>query len=544
LGQKIEELPPYTRALLKSHLISAGHSYDDLKKPVIAVANSWNEFNHGHIPQKEVAEKIKSGIRSADGLPIEFHTIGPCDGLAVGNPGMRFILPSREIIADSVEATIRGHPIFDGLVLISSCDKITPGMLMAAARLRIPAIHIAAGPALPAISFAQSRSLRKEFLDGRISERELAVGNSQLYSTCGNCPYIGTANTMNCLAEALGMALPGSAVVPAVSPRRLEFVQETGEAIVNLVASGLNSQTILTRGAFDNALRVAAAIGGSSNYILHMPAIAAELGIEVTLSDIGEINRTTPLLCQIAPNGTQSVVDLDNAGGIPAVMKELRPLLNLGELTAKGCVLGDSLETTAWGNREVIYPFSEPLSPEGGIVILTGNLAPGGAVVKRSAVPPELYKYRGPARVFTGEESCLAAVQDNLVSGGDVLVVMFEGPKGGPGMREMHRLTGVLRAFGDNIALITDGRFSGADSGLVIGYITPEAADSGPLGIVHDGDIIEIDLNSCSLNVELTDGEIRSRLVEFNPLEKQITSSVLRRYRSAVNPASKGAVVG
>ena len=542
MGQKIEKLPPYTRALLKSHLISAGYTYDDLNKPIIGIANSWNEFNQGHLSQKDLVKKVKSGIRSAGGVPIEFHTIGPCDGLAVGNPGMHFILPSREIIADSIEATINGHPIFDGLVLISSCDKITPGMLMAAARLRMPAIHISAGPSLPAISFSQSRELRKKFLDGRISERELAEGNSELYSTWGTCPYIGTANTMNCVAEGLVMALPGSAVIPATSHRRMECGFATGEAIVKLVNMKLSCDLIMTQETFENALRVAAAIGGSSNYILHIPAIASELDIRVSLDYIDNINNTTPLLCKLAPNGSHSVVDLDSAGGVPAVMKELRSILNLENRTVSGYSIGEIIIDTKPGNHEVIRPFTNPYDNEGGIVVLRGNLAPDGAVVKRSAVPPVLYKYSGPAKVFTSEQDCIDAVQNNQVSEGDVLIVTYEGPKGGPGMREMHRLTGILRAFGDNIALITDGRFSGADSGLVIGYISPEAADGGPIGIIRNGDEILIDIDNRTLEINLPDEELENRLAEFTPLIKENNSPMLERYRHMVKSASQGAI--
>lgn len=530
-ANRLSTLPTFTRALLKSHLIAAGHPYEDLDKPIIGVANSWNEFNHGHLPQREVADKVKASIRAAGGLPIEFHTIGPCDGLAVGNPGMRFILPSREIIADSIEATICGHPIFDGVILISNCDKITPGMLMAAARLRMPAIHLASGPAVPAIAFAESKRLRAAFLDGDLSERELAEGNARLYSTPGNCPYIGTANTMNCLAEALGLALPGSALIPAGTHRRMAAAESAGRRIVGLAEEGLRSDMILTRDAFTNAVRVAAAIGGSTNYVLHLPAIAAELGIELTLGDIDAINRSTPLLCRIAPNGEQSVVDLDAAGGVPAVMHELRGLLHLDTLTVMGNSLADQLEGVRVTDPSVIRPYDDPLESEGGIAVLTGNLAPEGAIVKRSAVPPDLHRFRGPARVFTSEEDCTAALDGGEAREGDVLVITYEGPKGGPGMREMHRLIGVLRATDSRMALVTDGRFSGADSGLVIGHVAPEAADGGPIAIVRDGDVIDIDLAARKLSLALPPAEIARRLAEFEPLVKPDSSPMLAKYR-------------
>jgi len=543
MGKKIESLFPYTRALVKSHLISAGYSYDALCKPIIGIANSWNEFNHGHLPQKELVEKIKSGVLSAGGTPVEFNTIGPCDGLAVGNTGMHYILPMREIIADSIEATVNGHPIFDGLVLVASCDKITPGMLMAAGRLGMPAIHISAGPAIPAISFSRSRELRKKFLNGEISERELAESNSELYSTCGVCPYIGTANTMNCIAEGLGMALPGSALAPASSHRRMGYAFATGEAIVNLVNWDLSCDRIMTRAAFENAIRVAAAIGGSSNYILHIPAIASELGIRIKLEDIDHINSETPLLCKIAPNGSFSVIDLDVAGGIPAVMKELESVLNLDNQSVSGCIFGEIIAGTQPGDDKVIRQFTNPYDTEGGIAVLTGNLAPDGAVVKRSAVPQDLYNYSGKAKVFNSEQECIDAVQSRQVNEGEVLVVTYEGPKGGPGMREMHRLTGILRSFGDNIALITDGRFSGADSGLVIGYVSPEAAEGGPIAVIQDGDVIKIDLNNRILDINISDAELKKRLENYSPKIKEISSPLLKRYSSIVNSAAQGATI-
>ena len=361
------------------------------------------------------------------------------------------------------------------MVMISSCDKITPGILIAAARLKMPVIHVAGGPSIPAISFAESKRLRAEFLKGNLSERELAEGNAELYSTAGNCAYIGTANTMNSLAEALGMALPGSALAPANSHRRARFCEDSGKQIVQLVEQGITSDQIMTAAAFNNALRVAAAIGGSSNYVLHMLAIAARAGIPLTLQDINQANQDTPLLCQIAPNGPYSVVDLDRAGGILALMKELSPLLDLNVMTVTGSTLGENLKNAPEPGRDVIHSLQEPVYKEGGIVILRGNLAPGGAVVKRSAVDPEMWQYRGPARVFHSEQDCIQAVQDGDVQEGEVLVVAYEGPVGGPGIREMHRLSNVLKAMQQRIALITDGRFSGADSGLMIGYVTPEA---------------------------------------------------------------------
>ena len=542
MGKALEQMEKFTRALNKSHLIAAGFTYADLQKPIIAIANSWNEFNHGHIAQRELADWVKKGVRKAGGTPIEFNAPGPCDGLAVGNPGMHYILPTRELVANVVEATICAHPVFDGLVLISSCDKINPGMLMAAARLNKPAIHLAGGPSVPAISFAESRQIRKDFLEGRLTEQELAERNARLYSTAGSCAYIGTANTITAMAEALGMALPGSSLAPANSKKRQQFSLATGEQIVNLTEMGLECRRILTREAFLNAIRVAAALGGSTNYVIHIIAIARSANILITLEDIDEINRTTPLLAEIAPNGPFSVVDLDNAGGIPALMKELSPLLHLEALTITGQTLGENLQSALPADRAIIHPFQQPISKGGGIVVLHGNLAPGGAICKRSAVPKELHRYSGPARVFESEQDCIHAMDGGLIQDGEVLVVRYEGPRGGPGMREMHRLSNRLKALQQRIALVTDGRFSGADSGLMIGHVTPEAAVGGAIGIVRDGDQIEIDLIERLLTVKIPESEMRERLANFTPEKKAVGSELLKHYRDEVGCAADGAI--
>ena len=517
MGKSLEQMEKFTRALNKSHLIAAGFTYADLQKPIIAIANSWNEFNHGHTIHRELAEWAKNGVRAAGGTPIEFNAPGPCDGLAVGNPGMHYILPTRELVANVVEATVRGHPIFDGLVMISSCDKINPGMLIAAARLKMPAIHLAGGPSIPAISFAESRQLRKDFLEGKINEQELAEKNAKLYATAGSCAYIGTANTMTAMAEALGMALPGSSLAPAVSEKRKQYAFSSGEQIVKLVEMNLSSDHVMTREAFLNSICVAAALGGSTNYVIHIIAIANRAGCHITLEDIDEVNRITPLLAQISPNGPYSVVDLDNAGGIPAMMKELSPLLHLDVLTVTGKTLRENLLDAPLRDRAIIHPFDQPVSKEGGIVVLHGNLSPGGAIVKRSAVPKELFQYSGPARVFKSEQDCIQAMDEGKVKEGEVLVVRYEGPRGGPGMREMHRLSNRLKAMQQRIALVTDGRFSGADSGLMIGHVTPEAAEGGAIGVVKDGDRIKIDLAEKTLTLIIPDIELKARLAGFKP---------------------------
>jgi len=530
LGEQLNKIPSYTRALLKSHLVAAGHSYIDLDKPIIVVANSWNEINHGHVPLRDVAERVKEGIRASGGLPLEFNTIAPCDGLSVGTEGMRYILPARDVIADSIEVMIQSQRIFDGMVLIAGCDKITPGMLMASARLDIPSILVVGGPEVPRASHQESREARKAFLKGRLGERELVEINSRLYFGPGICPYMGTANTMNCVGEALGMSLPGSALALPYSSERLEYARESGRMIVKLAEKKVTPSDIMTLEAFQNAIMVVGTIGGSLNAVLHIPAIAAELGITISLSDFDELNRKVPLLCEIAPNGSYSPSDLHFAGGIPAVMKELGGIINLHVLTVTLNKLEDDLQTAKVRNREIIHPFNDPVQPEGGIAVMFGNLAPQGAVVKRSAVAQNLYEFEGPAKVYNSEEEATEAIENREIRNGDVIVIPYEGPRGGPGMREMHRVVGMIKAIGDDVALITDGRFSGADSGLVIGYLRPEAVEGGPIGIVKDDDMIKIDILNRELNLEISEKELKRRLKEFEPKIKEKIPRFLRAY--------------
>lgn len=542
MGKKLETLPRFTRALIKSHLIACGFSYDDTNKPIIGIVNSWNEFNHGHLPQREIAEKVKDGIRAKGGLPLEFNTIGPCDALAQGYEAMDFILPSREVIADSIEAMVLSQNILDGLVFISSCDKITPGMLMAALRLDLPSIHICSGTCTPQITFAESKRLRGEFLAGKISEQELAEKNAKLYPQPGICPYIGTAQSMNCVAEALGLALPGSATCPSCTNRRAFYAIKTGETAVEMAINKLRPSKIITQKSFDNALMVMAALAGSMNHLLHIPAIANEIGVKIDFDYIGEINARTPQLCRVNPNGDYSMADLDKAGGVPGIMKQLKDLINLDCVNVEGRSFAEIVAEAAVYDEEVIRPVNNPVYHKGGIVILRGNIARNGAVVKRSTIPQGMMKFTGPARVFDSEEETTAAIEQKMVKEGDVVVIRYVGPKGGPGMRELHRVAGALKNIGEKVAVVTEGRFSGATGGLAVGYLGPEAADGGEIGIIRDGDIITIDIEHSAINAALSPEEINMRMAGFKPKEKKIGSKLLQGYAKRVGPVNTGAV--
>jgi dihydroxy-acid dehydratase len=541
VGRKLETLPRFTRALMKSHLLSCGYTYEDTGKPIIAIANSWNEFNHGHMPQRQIADKVKEGVRAAGGLALEFNTIGPCDALAQGYEGMDYILPSREIIADSVEVMIRSQFIVDALVLISSCDKITPGMLMAALRLNIPCVHICSGTCIPAIPFSESKRLRKDFLEGRIGEREMAEGNACLYPHPGICPYIGTANTMVIFTEALGLAISGSSTIPAATSERMRCAEATGQLAVSLAESGLNPSRLLSEQSFHNALMVLAALAGSLNHLLHVPAIARQIGVQIDFNTIADINARTPQLCSLNPNGPHSIADLHRAGGVPAVLRELRPLLEL-ECTN---VEGRSLEeiTARAHNRDtaVIRSFGNPVSRHGGIVILKGNIARQGAVLRTSTIPEGMMSFAGPAVVFDSEEQATVAIEAGSIPEGSIVVIRYEGPKGGPGMREMHRIAGAF--VGRRVAIVTDGRFSGATGGLSIGYLSPEAAQGGEIACVQDGDEIAIDVEKRSIELRL-EGEMIAKRMRTLPARsgKAVETELLRDYARRVGSTFHGAV--
>jgi len=530
---------------------AAGLSPEDLERPLIGVANSFNEIVPGHVHLDRVAAAVKAGIWTAGGVPLEFNTIGVCDGIAMGHPGMCYSLPSRELVADSVEVMAEAHQ-FDGLVFVPNCDKIVPGMLMAAARLNIPAIVISGGPMMAgryrgnAVDVKTLFEAVGEVKAGRLSEEELNALELAACPGCGSCAGLFTANTMNCLTEALGMGLPGNGTVPAVTAARLRLAKQAGMQIMHLLQQELHPRDIMTEAAFENAIAVDMAIGGSTNTVLHLSAIAHEAGISLSLERFDEISRRTPYLTKLSPSGPHHMQDLDEAGGIPAVMAELlsNNLLHGEAKTVTGKTVA---ETVVKANRlsEVIRPVDDPHRPDGGIAVLRGNLAPGGAVVKAGAVGQEMLHHRGPARVFDGEASAMEAILDGRIQAGDVVVIRYEGPRGGPGMREMLMPTSALAGMGldDEVALLTDGRFSGATRGAAIGHVSPEAAAGGPIAFIEEGDEVEIDIPNKRLTLHVSDEELKRRRERWSPPQPKVREGYLARYATMVTSASEGAIL-
>ena len=523
------------RALLKA----LGLTDKDIAKPFIGVANSYTNIVPGHIHLNQIAGAVKAGVVAAGGTPFEFNTIAVCDGIAMGHEGMRYSLPSRELIADSVEVMMQAHRL-DGLVLVTNCDKITPGMLMAAARLDIPAIMITGGPMASGwldgkkIGYSSVPEGLGKHYAGKMTVEELCRLENAACPGCGSCNGMFTANTMACVTEALGMSLPYCAASLANSSLKLRIAKETGERIVKLTNENLTPSTILKKEAFQNAITVDMALGGSTNTVLHVLAIAKEAGVELPLKVFDNIGRRVPHLCSMIPSGPYSMEDLHAAGGIPAVMKELSPLLNLNALTVTGKAIRDNIADAKVVDANVIRPLSNPVHKEGGIAILTGNIAPKGSVVKTAAVSPKMLKHSGPARVFNSETEAVASIKKREVQPGDVVVIRYEGPKGGPGMPEMLIPTATIAGMGlsESVALITDGRFSGATRGPCIGHVAPEAAEAGPIAIIKNGDTITIDIPNRILKVELTEQEIKKRLETWKPKPPRITKGYLARYSS------------
>jgi len=541
------------RAPHRSLLRAVGCSSADWDKPFIGVINSFSEIVPGHIHLQAIAKRVKEGIRSRGGVPFEVNTIAVCDGIAMNHPGMKYSLPSRELIADSVEILAQAHA-FDGLVFIPNCDKVIPGMLMAAVRLNLPSVFVSGGPML-AGKFGQGNAARfvdlitvfhavGEVAKGKMTEAELQELEIVACPGCGSCAGMFTANTMNCLSEALGMALPGNGTIPAVEARRSQLAYKAGQQVMEVLAEDIRPKDIITRDSLYNAFAVDMALGGSTNSVLHLAAIAHEAGIDFPLSLINEISDSVPTICKISPASDYHIEDLDLAGGIPAIMHELSGLMKLEANTILGKPIGDIAKKAKVKNREVIRPLSQPYAPTGGISILFGNLAPDGSVVKSAAVAPEMLVHQGPARVFDSEEEATAAIMKGKFKSGEVIVIRYEGPKGGPGMREMLAATSLLSGMGmdKKVALITDGRFSGGTRGAAIGHVSPEAAERGPIAALRNGDIIKIDIPKHKLEVELSQNELKQRLASVPAFKPKIKTGYLKRYSDKVSSASTGAV--
>ncbi len=538
----------------RSLLYALGLTKEEISRPIVGIVNSANEIVPGHMHLRPLAEAVKAGVRMAGGTPLEFPTIAVCDGIAMNHAGMHFSLPSRELIADSIEITATAHP-FDALVLLPNCDKSVPGMLMAMLRLNIPAILLSGGPMLAGKSHDESPAdLITVFeavgrkLKGEISDDELDVLTENACPGCGSCSGMFTANSMNCLAETIGLALPGNGTIPAVSSARLRLAKKAGMQVMELVANDLKPRDIVTEKAVQNAVAVDMALGCSSNTVLHLPAIFAEAGLSLTLDIFDEVSRRTPNLCKLAPAGPHHLQMLHEAGGIPAVMAELDKagLVRKEALTVTGKSVGENLKAlnARVKNPEVIRPLEKAYSKEGGIAILRGNLAPDGAVVKQSATNPAMMRCNLAARVFNSEEEAVTAISAGKIKAGDALVIRYEGPRGGPGMREMLTPTSAIAGMGldAEVALITDGRFSGGTRGAAIGHVSPEAADGGPIGLVRDGDRIAIDIPGRKIDLEVSPEELEKRRAEHVPPRKDVKSALLRRYASVVTSASQGAV--
>jgi len=535
------------RALFKA----MGYTDEEIRRPIIGVVNSANEIIPGHIHLNTIVKAVKTGVSMAGGTPVEFSTIGICDGIAMNHEGMKYSLPSRELIADSVEVMGRAHP-FDGVVLVPNCDKIVPGMLMAALRLNIPAIVISGGPMLAGRHQGKDVDLITVFEGvgklkaNRISKEELKNLEECACPGCGSCAGMFTANSMNCLTEALGLGLPGNGTIPAVYAARIRLAKTAGMKIMELVDKGIRPRDIATMKAFENALTVDMALGCSTNTILHVPAIAHEAKISLNLDLLNKISTKTPHLCQLSPAGSHHLQDLNEAGGIPAVMAELskKGLINVNSLTVTGKTVKNNLKNIKVRDYTVIRKIDNPYHPVGGIAILRGNLAPDGAVVKQSAVAPEMMRNKGKARVFDAEEQAVKAILGGKIKPGDVIVIRYEGPKGGPGMREMLTPTSAIAGMGldKDVALITDGRFSGGTRGAAIGHISPEAAEGGLIALVKEGDIIEIDIPAKKISLQVDQATLNKRKASWKPPAPKIKEGYAYRYAQQVMSASTGAV--
>lgn len=539
-----------TRCAHRSLFNAMGFGPEDLQKPLIGICNSFNEVIPGHIHLREITEAAKLGVAAAGGTPMEFPAIGVCDGIAMGHTGMKFSLASRELIADSIEAVATATG-FDALVLIPNCDKVVPGMLMAAARLNIPCVVVSGGPMLPGryqghdISVSQSFEAAGEFAAGKITEADMTSIEAAACPGCGSCAGLFTANTMNCLTEALGMGLPGNGTIPAAyTGARRQLAKRAGHVVMELLKKDIKPRDILTEKAFENAITVDMGIGGSTNTVLHLTAIAHEAGIELPAARFDEISRKTPYIAKLSPAGNHHMIDLNEAGGINAVMKELskKGVIHTDAMTVVGTV-AEKIANAKILRPDVIKTVEEPYRKEGGLAILSGNLCPENAVVKASAVAEDMLVYTGKAKCFSSEESAVNAIMDGKIVEGDVVVIRYEGPKGGPGMQEMLNPTAVISGRGLKVALITDGRFSGASRGACIGHISPEAMAGGPIAFIEDGDLIDIDIPNRKLELRVSDEELAKRKAAWVKPEPKIKTGYLSRYAKLTTSASRGAVV-
>ena len=539
-----------TRCAHRSLFNAMGFGPEDLQKPLIGICNSFNEVIPGHIHLREITEAAKLGVAAAGGTPMEFPAIGVCDGIAMGHTGMKFSLASRELIADSIEAVATATG-FDALVLIPNCDKVVPGMLMAAARLNIPCVVVSGGPMLPGryqghdISVSQSFEAAGEFAAGKITEADMTSIEAAACPGCGSCAGLFTANTMNCLTEALGMGLPGNGTIPAAyTGARRQLAKRAGHVVMELLKKDIKPRDILTEKAFENAIAVDMGIGGSTNTVLHLTAIAHEAGVELPAARFDEISRKTPYIAKLSPAGTHHMIDLNEAGGINAVMKELskKGVIHTDAMTVVGTV-AEKIANAKILRPDVIKTVEEPYRKEGGLAILSGNLCPENAVVKASAVAEDMLVYTGKAKCFSSEESAVNAIMDGKIVEGDVVVIRYEGPKGGPGMQEMLNPTAVISGRGLKVALITDGRFSGASRGACIGHISPEAMAGGPIAFIEDGDLIDIDIPNRKLELRVSDEELAKRKAAWVKPEPKIKTGYLSRYAKLTTSASRGAVV-
>jgi len=544
------------RAPHRSLFKAMGYTDDEIKKPMIGIANSANAIIPGHIHLDKIVEAVKAGVYMAGGTPIEFGVIGVCDGIAMNHEGMKYSLASRELIADSIEVMATAHA-FDAMVMVTNCDKIVPGMLMAAARLDLPTIINSGGPMLAGEHLEQTDFKKIDLitvfesvgavLSGNMTEEELTRIEDAACPTCGSCAGMFTANSMNCLTEAIGMGLPGNGTIPAVMSARIRLAKEAGIRIIRLLEQKITPRSIMTDNAFKNALTVDMALGCSTNTVLHLAAIAREAKVDIDLDLINEISRATPHLCSLSPGGAHHLEDLNRAGGVPALIKELAEvgLIHNDCLTVTGKTVGENIKNVRILDDDVIRSTDNPYHDQGGLAVLFGNLAPGGCVVKQSAVLDEMLCHEGPARVFDSEEEATRAIMENQIRKGDVIVVRYEGPRGGPGMREMLTPTSTIAGMklDAHVALLTDGRFSGGTRGAAIGHISPEAMQKGPIAIVQDKDLISIDIPAKKLTLNVSDQEIEERLSRWSPPQPKITHGYMARYARMVSSASEGAVV-